>query len=524
MPDLGPETIVPANEEPAPTAAEGRLVSTGLSVNMLVGGVLVLLLLALIPFFFRGSGSGRTEMHAPNAPEAVRWNGSNSQAPSWPASANQETAQAAASSPTGNQFSTANNGTPSVVSSQDAPAWSPPQPIPPASAATVRGANAWNSQTARGPAAEATGSLGSGNRSGFLPNSSGVADAAADHTATTWGDPSQSVAAVPQAAPLADPNRPVGPMMPTVPPMHTGAYEAARPAPAYQNNFSEPNAYTADARSNAAITPWSTGATAGPSNAPSPNANGAGATYPNAYSNPGSNNTYPPYNPSGRPSGYPSNASPTNRYPSSANQPGGYPSNVSPSGGYPSTGNPANVSPSGGYPSAGNPSNVSPSGGYPSAGNPSNVSPSGGYPSAGNPSNVSPSGGYPSTGYPSNVSPSGGYPSAGNPANVGPSGGYPSTGYPSTGYPSNVGPSGGYPATGYPSNVSPSGGYPSTGYPANNGNASYPGMSGPAVNPTTNGAAGYNGGMADPATAQFNGGIERPSTPGGYDNARSSLH
>jgi hypothetical protein len=501
MPDLGPEAIVPANEEPAPTASEGRLVSTGLSVNVLVGGVLVLLLLALIPFFFRGSGSGRTEMQAPNAPEAPRWNGSNSQAPSWPASVNRETAQATGNSPTRNQSSTANNGTPSVASSQDAPAWSPPQPISPTSAATTRGATAWNSQTARGPAADATGPLGSGNRSGSLPNSSGVADAAADRAASTWGDPSQSVAAVPQAAPLTDPNRPAGPMMPTVPPMHTGAYEAARPAPAYQNNFSEPNAYMADARSNAAMAPWGTGTATGPSNSPGPNANGAGATYPNAYSNPGSNNTYSPYNSPGRPNGYPSNASPANRYPSSANQPGGYPS----------TGYPANVGPSGGYPSAGNPASVGPSGGYPSTGNPANVGPSGGYPSTGNPANVSPSGGYPSTGNPANVGPSGGYPSTGNPANVSPSGGYPST-------------SGGYPSAGNPANVGPSGGYPSTGYPSNNGNASYPGMSGPVVNPTTNGAAGYNGGTADPATAQFDGGIERPTTPGGYDNARSSLH
>jgi hypothetical protein len=483
MPDMGPETTAIASEEPVPAPHEGRLVGARLSANVLVGGVLVLMLLALVPFLFtKGTGAGRPESPAPNAPEAARWNGSNSQVSNWPAPLSPDTARANDNSPAGNRSSGPNNGVPSgVASSQDAALWSPPvaQPTPPASLPAADGSTPWNGQTPRTSAADATGPWGSGNRSGSWPNPSAAADTAANRATTAWGDPSQSVATVP----ATDPNRPVGPMMPTAPPVHNGIYETARPAPGYQNNYptdpngyrsdvgvgrpstqqpysylpnaraidpsslsrptsSEPNAYTADARGGAAPAPWSASAWTGP---PS----------------------------------YPPRANPSNGYPSNANPPNTYPSN--------------------GYPSGVNPPNTYPSNGYPSNGYPSN-----GYPSNANPSNANPSNGYPTSGYPSNANPSNGYPSGVNPPNNNPSTGYPSTGYPSTGYLSS--------------------GYPSSNYPSNNANVPYPGLSGPAVNPMTNGAAGNNGGTADPARAQFDGGIERSTIPGGYDNARSSLH
>ncbi len=68
MPDMGPETTAIASEEPVPAPHESRLVGARLSANMLVGGVLVLMLVALAPFLFmKGAGAGRSESPAPSA-------------------------------------------------------------------------------------------------------------------------------------------------------------------------------------------------------------------------------------------------------------------------------------------------------------------------------------------------------------------------------------------------------------------------------------------------------------------------
>jgi hypothetical protein len=494
MPDMGPETSVNPSEEPVPTGNEGRLVGARLSVNMLLGGVLALMLVALtLSFFLKSSPPTHTESPASSAMEAPRWNGSNSQVSNWPAPVSRDAAHASDTSPPENQSSAANYGASSdATASQSAAPWNSPgaQPISPTPVPATRGNSPWGSPTARTPTADATGAWGSGNRGGPWSNPSGVAGTATERAASTWGDPSQTITAVPQPAPQTDPNRPVGPMMPTAPLVHNGIYEAASPAPAYQNNSFGPSAYTADARGRAVPTPSGSPAATGPSSFPNGDAAGAGATPPNAVANPYSNPA-------------------SNSFTPGSNQPSGYPSS-----GYPSNANPSNAGPSSGYPSAG----------YPSNANPSNAGPSSGYPSASyppnaNPSNAGPSSGYPSAGYPpnanpSNAAPSNGYPSAGYPSNANPS-----NGYPSTGYPSNASPSTGYPSTGYPS-----AGYPSSSYPSNGTNALYPAASGPAAVPTANGAAGYNGGAADPARARFDGGIERPTTPGGYDNARSSLY
>jgi hypothetical protein len=470
-----PEPPILPSEEPVPTGSEGRLVGARLSVNVLLGGVLVLMLVALaLSFFTKGTTAGRSEPPAPNASEAPRWNGSNTQVSNWPTPLSRDAAHASDNSPTGNQSSGANNGMSSgVASSQNTTTWSPPgaQPLLPTSVPAAHGSSPGSGQTPQTSAAEATNPWGSGSRGGPWSNPSAAAGTAADRVASAWGDPSQSVTAVPKAAPLTDPNRPAGPMMPTAPLVHNGVYEAASPAPAFPNNSFGPSAYTADARSRASAAPSGTGAAAGPSSYPNADAAGVGATYPNAVANPYSNsasNNFTPGN--NQPNASPSNGYPPNNYPPNNYPPSGYPANASPSGGYPSSGYPANASPA-------------------------NANPSGGYPPSGYPANASPSGGYPPSGYPANASPSGGYPSSGYPAGASPANGYPSTGYP-------------------PNN-----------YPSNNANVPYPVTSGPAVAPTTNGAAGYNGGAADPARARFDGGIERPTTiPGGYDNARSSLH
>jgi hypothetical protein len=533
MPDLGPETAAIASEEPVPAPHEGRLVGARLSANMLVGGVLVLMLVALVPFLFmKNSGAGRSESPAPNAPEAARWNGSNSQVSNGLVPLSRDTARANDSSPTGptgNRLSGASNGMASGVASfQDAAAWNPPgaQPTPPASVPAADGGSPWSGQTPRSPAADATGSWGGGNRSGPWPNPSGAADTAANRATSAWGDPSQSVAAVPQGAPLTDPNRPVGPMMPTAPPVHNGIFEAARPAPAYQNNSSEPNAYTADARGGAALPPWGGGAAAGPSSYPNADAAGAGTAYPNAYSNPASNSLPPG---SSQPNTLPSNGYPPNSYSPSNYPPSGYPTSANPTSGYPNRANPSSGFPSSANPSSGYPTNANPSSGYLATGYPTGVNPSSGYPATGYPTSANPSGGYPATGYPTSANPSGANPSGANPSGGYPSGGYPSGGYasnanPSSANPSNGYPSGGYPSTGYPSTGNLPSAYPSGNYPSNNANLPYPGPSSPAVNPMTNGAAGYNGGPGDPARARFDGGIERPTIPGSYDNAQSSLH
>jgi hypothetical protein len=490
MPDMGPETAATANEEPIPASHEGRLLGARLSVNVLVGGVLVLLLLALIPFYLmKGTGPAHTESPAPNAPEAARWNGSNSQVSNWPAPLSADSSQANDNSSRGNRSSGPNNGGPlGVVSPQDPTAWGSPgaQPSPPATIPAADGSTPWNGQTPRTPAADAAGPWG-GNRNASWSNPPNMGDTAADRGATAWGDPSQSVMAVPQAVPANDPNRPVGPMMPTAPPVHGGVYEAARPAPAYQNSPSEPNAYTADARGGPAAAPWG----AGP------------ATGPSSY----------------LPSGYPNNANRPSGNPNSGNSPGVNPSGVNPSSGYPPGGYPNN-----GYPNSANPSSA----------NPSSANPTSGYPAGGYPNN-----GYPSSGYPNNTNSSGGYPNRVNPPSANPNSGYPPSVNPNGSYPNNVNPTGSYPPSSYPNNVNPGGGYPSSvnpgggypstsypssNYPSNNANVPSPGASGPAVNPTTNGAAGYYGGTADPASARFNGGIERPTIPGSYDNAQSSLH
>ncbi len=483
MPDMGPETTAIASEEPVPAPHEGRLVGARLSVNVLVGGVLVLMLLALIPFFFmKGAGAGRSESPAPNAPEAVRWNGTNSQVSNLPVPLSSDTARANDNSPTGNRSSSPNNGVPSGVgSSQDAALWSPPmaQPTPPASLPAADGGSPWNGQAPGTSAADAAGPWGSGNRSGPWPNPSAAADTAANRATTAWGDPSQSVA----AAPATDPNRPVGPMMPTAPPVHNGIYEAARPAPAYQNNYpADPNGYRSDVGVGHPSTQQ-------PYNY-FPNAR---AVDPSPLSRPTSS----------EPSAYMADtrggAAPAPWNANAWTGPPGYPTSTNPSSNYPSGVNPPNTYPSNGYPSNANPSNA----------NPSNANPPNGYPS-----NANPTSGYPSSSYPINANPSGGYPSGVNPPNNNPPNNNPPNNNPPNGNPST-----GYPSTGYPSS-----GYPSSNYPSSNANSPYPGASGPAVNPMNYGAAGYNGGTADPARAQFDGGIERPTIPGGYDNARSSLH
>ena len=66
MPDMGPETTAIASEEPVPAPHESRLVGARLSANMLVGGVLVLMLVALAPFLFmKGAGAGRRNRQPP---------------------------------------------------------------------------------------------------------------------------------------------------------------------------------------------------------------------------------------------------------------------------------------------------------------------------------------------------------------------------------------------------------------------------------------------------------------------------
>jgi hypothetical protein len=510
MPDMGPETTAATSEEPVPSPHEGRLVGARLSVNMLVGGVLVLMLMALIPFFFmKNTGSGRSESPAPNAPEAARWNGSNSQVSNWPAPLSQDAARTNDNSANGNRSAGPNNGVPlGAASPQDAAAWGPPGAQPPTSLRTADGSSPWNGQTPRTPAADATGAWGGGNRGGAWSNPSAAADTAADRATNAWGDPSQNATTVPQAAPLTEANRPVGPMMPTTPPVNNGGYQAGRPASAYQNNSSEPSAYTADTRGGPAMAPLGAGAATTPPSYPNTDAAGTGANYPNAYQ--------PNTSPS---NGYlPNNYSPNN-YP-----PSGYPTSVSPS----------NAAPTSGYPSRGYPSNASPTSAYPTSAYPTSASPSNGYPSSATPSGGYPTSASPAGGYPTSIIPSNGYPTGVSPPNTAPSSGYPSRGYPTNGYPSNANTTSAYPTSAYPTSVSPSGGYPSNGYPSsgypsssypsNNANAPYPGTGGPAVNPMTNGTAGYNGGTTDAANARFNGGIDRPTIPGGYDNAQPSLH
>ena len=69
MPDMGPETTAIASEEPVPAPHESRLVGARLSANMLVGGVLVLMLVALAPFLFmKGSRRRAHGIASPQRP------------------------------------------------------------------------------------------------------------------------------------------------------------------------------------------------------------------------------------------------------------------------------------------------------------------------------------------------------------------------------------------------------------------------------------------------------------------------
>ena len=416
MPDMGPETAATASEEPAPSAHEGRLVGTGISVNVLVGGVLVLLLLALVPFLFtKNNNAGRSESPAPNASEAARWNGSNAQVSNWPAPISPDSGHANDNSLSGNRASAPGTGfPPTVTPAPGTTAWTPPgtPSIPPASVAAAEG-NRWNSQTSHTMTADANNTVGNGNRSATWPTPPNAGETAADHAATGWGDPSQSVATA-----SADPNRPVGPMMPTLPAVHTGPYEAARPAAPYQSNSAEPSAYMADARGNAA---------AAPSSYPNADTTGTGAAYPNAanaYPNAAANaypnaaaNAYPNAAANGLPpSNNQPNPSPSNGYPPSSNSPGGYPSYGYPNSALPPSGNPND--PSGGNLGRGmGPANANPPGGYPS-GYPNSANPSSGYPNAADRQTV-----YPSNAYPNGVNPQSGYPNSGYPQSVNPSGG-----------------------------------------------------------------------------------------------------
>lgn len=287
MPDMG--TAEAAHEAQLPSLEhDGRLLSSRVSVAILMGGVAMLLLVALGSYVFFGTNKADEDMAtwqpdapAPNAAEAPAWGGAMQNHPSpyagvggaqaYPSSVTPSAAPAnggwnntapstgwnpeVANRPTmpwrgEDQPSTQNTwgatGDFAPRAEQPQPnAWSSTTPIP----ATPSTSYDWNSTTptTSSPTAsqDATASWNTPNQTPAWSNPASPYGVSAQPYGTTSPTPSTSWNTATQTSAVegqpstasTEASRPVGPMMPNAPTSFNASYESSRTQPSYGNSY-----------------------------------------------------------------------------------------------------------------------------------------------------------------------------------------------------------------------------------------------------------------------------------------------
>lgn len=276
MPDLGPSEAERECQLPS-LERDGRLLSSRVSVAVLLGGVALLLAVALVPFVFFGKGkedkddkgTWQVGSPAPSASEAPRFGGSADEVPQYPATggvAPYPRVNPEANTAWGGQ---SQPGWTPEVASRPAPAawqsgdpqtptpngWNPAyestartEPSPPgawsapsATPSTPEPSYGWNTQPPSATAPpQATGTAW--NTQTPVPSWPNQPYSATGQPPQegSWNTGAQAVAAdMPTSAygAAAEASRPVGPMMPSTPTGFNSGYEASRSAVPYGGQY-----------------------------------------------------------------------------------------------------------------------------------------------------------------------------------------------------------------------------------------------------------------------------------------------